>query len=78
MKNIQDIIKRVAERYDLKYNEKGVEHDAELLSKNRPHQCNDYTIYFSLSRGWELYNILNDCVMRNISYCPFCGEKLDK
>jgi len=52
--------------------------DYELLSKNRPHQCNDYTIYCSLSRGWELYNILNDCVMRNISYCPFCGEKLDK
>ena len=52
--------------------------DSELLSKNQPHQCNDSTIYFSLSRGWELYNILNDCVMRNISYCPFCGEKLDK
>jgi len=53
-------------------------YDFELLSKNQPHKCNDYTIYFSLSRGWELYNILNDCVIRNISYCPFCGEKLDK
>ena len=52
------------------------EHDSELLSKNQPHKCNDYTIYFSLSRGWELYNNLNDFVMRNISYCPFCGEKL--
>ena len=53
-------------------------YDFELLSKNQPHRCNDYTIYFSLSRGWELYNNLNDCVMRHISYCPFCGEKLDK
>jgi len=32
------------------------EYDSELLSKNRPHKCNDYTIYFSLSRGWELCN----------------------
>jgi len=47
-----------------------------MLSENQSHQCNDYTIYFSLSRGWELYNIYNDFVMRNISYCPFCGEKL--
>jgi len=22
--------------------------------------------------------IIDDCVMRNINYCPFCGEKLDK
>ena len=54
------------------------EHDSELLSKNQPHKCNDYTIYFSLSRGWEIYNIYNDFVMRNINYCPFCGEKLSK
>jgi len=52
------------------------EHDSELLSKNKTHYCNNYSIYFSLSRGWELYNILNDCVMRGINYCPFCGEKL--
>jgi len=30
------------------------EYDSELLSKNQPHRCNNYIIYFSLSRGWEL------------------------
>ena len=54
------------------------EYDMELLIKNQHHKCNDYTIYFSLSRGWELYNIYNDFVMRNIGYCPFCGAQLNK
>lgn len=52
------------------------EYDFELLSKNRLHKCRaDYGIYYSLSRGWEIFNS-NNVVLKNVSHCPFCGENL--